>query len=131
MLLPMDGRLDSVETTTSFVWIDDGIVHIETKGTPRTADSVSTTFGAVRDLLGTARMPALLDLRKRLPSDQDSWAIFIKNAQMFSAAAFVIDPDVHPRVDVYPEIINRMLIPFQVFTTEAEALAFLAAHKTP
>jgi len=39
--------------------------------------------------------------------------------------AMLIDPESPPTLGSYPETIDRLLIPFRVFTEEAEAVAFL------
>ena len=125
-LVGMDPPDDAMESTTSVVWIDAGIVYSRMKGTPRTVDSVLETFAVIRDLIDGVPMPVLFDLRKRLASERDKWDTFIEHAlSLFTAVAFVVDPESSPRIGGYPEAINRLLIPFGVFTDEAEALAFL------
>ena len=120
---------DAVETSGSFVWVDDGIIHIRSKGVLSTPDTVAEVVAAVGDLTGGEARPALLDFREWHTDSPEPWQPLISTAlSFFTAAAFVVDRDSAPRIGEYPEIIHRLLIPFGVFTDESEALRFLRSH---
>lgn len=117
----------AVETANSVIWIDDGIIRLRRQaGTLRSAETVADAFTVIRDLLdGMPPVPALFDLRNRLTSDKEAWTPFVSNALLFSAVAFLFDSESLPRIGDWPRLINQMLTPLQLFTDEAEALAFL------
>jgi len=80
----------------------------------------------VRELIDGVPIPALIDLREWPEGDSMGWNIFISNVlSLLTAAAFVVSPKSAPQMGAFPEVITRLLIPVEVFTEEAEALAFL------
>ena len=111
------------------VWIDDGIIHIQAKGVASTPETMTETFTVVHDLTDGEPRPALFDARTwpTWPAvDREVWATFISGAlPAFSAAAVIVDPASPPQSVAFPETIDRLMIPFRIFTDEAEALAFL------
>ena len=122
----MDPPDDAVETATSFYWVYDGILYVRNKGIRSTGDTVIDSRTAIRDLMDGAPLPMLNDLRGWPGTDPEGWTTFVQNiASVSSAVAFVVDAESSARLGPWPEAMNRLLIPFQVFTEEAEALAFL------
>ncbi len=83
-------------------------------------------FVAVRDLIDGVPLPALIDLRKWWEGEAKGWETFVSNVlSLFSAVAYLVDPKSPPRLFGFPEAVDQLLIPFEVFTDEAEAMAFL------
>ncbi len=68
----------------------------------------------------------IFDVRNWSGGGPDVWNTSISNAiSVFVAVAFVVDPESPPEMGRYPEAVDRLLIPFRVFSNEPEALAFL------
>jgi hypothetical protein len=117
---------EPIITTAASVWMDDGILHIESNGRPSTRESVSETLDAVRSIIGGAPKPVLFDARRWPKGDPEAWIAVIQRMQeSFSAVAMLLDANSPGDVGEYPTVIDRLLIPFRVFTDEAEALASL------
>jgi len=129
----MDTPDDAVETTTSYVWVDDGIIHIRPSGdVPSTAETVAETSGVIRELTNGVPMPVLDDVRNWPGANHGAWMTLVSNAlSLFSAIAWVVDAESSPRLGAFPETIDRLMVPFRVFTDEAEALAFLRGDTGP
>ena len=129
----MDRPDNAIETTATVVWIDDGIIHIQMKGTPSTGATVTETLGAVRDLLDGVPRPVLFDVRNwPMGGSPEAWTILISEMRsIFSAAAAIIDPASAPKGAKFPTAIDRLLIPFKEFTDESDALAFLKGDTDP
>ncbi len=124
----MDPPDHSIQTTAVTIWADGDIVWIRSKGIPSTPDTVVETMTTAGDLIdGTARKALLFDGRNWPgPTGPDSWAAFIPRVEkLFLAVAFLLEPETAASIGSFPEAISRLLIPFQVFTDETEALAFL------
>ena len=125
-LLAMQPPDDAIETTSMTVWIDDGIVCFRSRGVPSTRETVIETLGVVGDLVGGAPKPVLFDARAWPSADPQSWSTFISKAEgLFSAAAVIVGSESLDQLGGFPDVIDRLLVPFKVFTDEAEALAFL------
>lgn len=108
---------------------DDGIIRIVSTGVKSTAESVEATFVDVRALTAGSREPILFDARKWPAADPKSWVRFISLIEdICSAAAVVIDPAITGELGRFPQLLNTLIIPFQIFTDEAEAMAFLRKH---
>ena len=124
---------NAVETATSFVWIDDGIIHIQsTKGVPSTAETVADTFAAIRGLTSGVPKPVLDDVRGWPGANHGAWGAFVSKAlSLFSAIAWVADAEAVPRLGAFPDTIDRLLVPFAIFTNEADALRFLRGDTGP
>lgn len=118
------------EGTASVVWLEDGVIHVQAKGVASTKESAVEMFDSVRDLLAGSRKPVLFDARQWPSGNSAMWATVITNLQStFTAIAMLVDPDSPSEVGEYPAIIDRLLIPFRLFTDEEEALAFLAQDR--
>jgi len=123
---------DAIETTASIVWIEDGIIHLQSKGITSTTDTVTEEVAAVRDLTNGVPMPVLFDVRGWQKADPEAWLTLISHMlSLFLAAAFVVDPKPSPQLKTFPDAIDRMLIPVMISTVEAEAVAFLQGYAGP
>ncbi len=108
------------------VWIDDGIIYMKSKGIPSTSESVIQTLAVIHDLADGSRRPTLFDARNWPKTDGKVWATAMFNLRAdISAGAFLVDPDSPIDLGRWPETVDQMVIPTQVFTDEAEALKFL------
>ena len=122
-----------IATETATIWIDEsGIGRVESRGVPSTASSVEATITALRELLGEGRRaPVLFDARRWPSSDTAGWVRFISLIESVCVAgAVVIDPERPADLGHYPDFFSRLLVPFGVFTTLDEAVAFLESHAT-
>lgn len=131
-LLAVETPDNAIETTTSFVWVDDGIIHLQsTKGVPSTAETVADTFTAIQGLTNGVPKPVLDDVRGWPGADHGAWGAFVSNAlSLFSAIAWIADAESAPQLGAFPETIDRLLVPFAIFTDEAEALRFLRGRES-
>ena len=60
------------------------------------------------------------------------WAAAITKFEWpVTAVAMLVGPETSEHADTFPAVIDRLLIPFRVFTAESEALAFLGAYVGP
>jgi len=117
---------DAIEVTQGTVWVEDGIIIARTKGVPGTSETVNEAFDVFRDLAGGVPAPMLFDARNWPGDHFAAWGSAVGNLQSaLSAIAMLREPESPVEVGPFPELIDRLLIPFQVFTTEAEALEFL------
>ena len=115
---------DAVETTTGTVWLKDGIIIERSKGVPTTSETVGEIFGVLRDLSGGVPAPLLWDARKWPGGDVETWTTaFAELKSTLTAVALLVEPE--SSVGTGPFFLDRMPAPFQVFTDETEALAFL------
>ncbi len=122
----MDPPEDAIETIVSFIWLEDGMIFAQGKDTPSTPESVKELFAAGRDLVGGAPRPAFLDARKSPMPGPAEWRTAISHLESTcTAVAMLITPEAAVNVSPFLESISRLLIPYQFFTDEGEALAFL------
>ena len=123
----------AAETTSGFVWIEDGILHFWNKGVRTTTDSVAENLRVGRDLAGDASLPLLMDMRD-WPGTADitAWGTFtIDMVEAFERIAFLVDPDFSAPMGPFPDAIDQLLVPARVFTDEEEALVFLRRRSNP
>ncbi len=126
----MDPPDSAVETETMTVWIDDGIIYLRSNGAPSTGESGTEMLAVLGGLIKGSPRPVLFDAREWPSGDAKWWSTLIYVWESyFSAAAMLIDPESPPAVGGYPAIIDRLLTPFEVFTDEAEALAFVRRNR--
>ncbi len=120
----------TIKTRTAKLWVDQrGIAHIQSTGVPSTAATVQETMTALQQLLGGTRAPIIFDARKWPSGDTASWVRFISLVeQVCIAGAILVDPERPADVGRYPEVVSKLIVPFGVFTTEVDALAFLETH---
>ncbi len=125
----MEAPSDAIETIGSLVWMTDGIVVTQAKGVPSTRGSVTELFDAVREVIDGTPRPLLFDARKWPRGDPEAWTTAISNFESTcTAIGMLIDPDSPAEVAGFPDVIDRLLIPFRIFTDEGEAVAFLRTH---
>ena len=127
--MSMEPPADALETTATRVWVDDGIIHILSKGVGSTAATVAETFEAVRSLVGDRPLPVLFDARDWPSGSMDAWPVVIANAEsVFTRAAVLREGSRsdHMGMAGFSEVFNRLIIPFEVFADEGEARSFLA-----
>ena len=123
---------NAIEGIATLVWLDDEVVHVEAKGVASTRESAMEMFGTVNDLLGGTPKPVLFDARRWPSGDPEMWATIITNLKTtFTAVAMLIDPESPAEMGEYPSIIDRLLVPFRIFTDETEALTFLKQDHRP
>ena len=123
----MEGTIETQATTVS---LRGGYLHIVSKGFASTAESVGETIAAASTLSEGAPLPVLFDARQWPGGDTDSWITVIKEMMSaFSVAAILVDEQqVPPNLATHAASVDRLLIPFRVFTDGAEARAFLASY---
>lgn len=122
---------NQIITETATIWVDEsGIGHVEAIGSASTAASVEATIAALRELLGDGRRaPVLFDARRWPSSDTAGWVRFISLIESVClAGAVLVDPERPADLGQFPEVFSRLLVPFAVFTTEPEAVAYLESH---
>ena len=112
-------------STTSIFLDDDGLLHVISNGSPSTESSVTETFDAARTLVSRPT-PTLFDARKWPVAGPEFWVTFIDLLpSAVSAGAVLIEPDQAAGLGGFPRAVNRLMVPFEVFTDELEAVAFL------
>ncbi len=119
-----------VDTPSATLELVDGILHIRSKGVETTRASLTETFSAAMELSDGRRIAVQFDARVWPGSALDGWVHRISNLmENFTAVAMIIDPANPPDTGERLDPIDRLMIPFRVFTNEAEAAAFLQLHK--
>lgn len=120
----------TVTTNAARLWVDErGIAHIQSTGVPSTAATVEESLTALQQLLGGTRAPILFDARQWPSGDTASWVRFISLIeQVCVAGAILVDPERPAALGRFPEFLSKLIVPFAVFTREADALAFLELH---
>ncbi len=119
---------DPIETPATTVWYDDGIIRIRTKGIRSNETTLAATFDAVREVTGGAPGPVLADARAGMGWAPDAWGAFISGAAAaFTAIAVLVDPDDPdgPDPGSFREVIEKLFMPFRLFTDESAAVEFL------
>ena len=117
---------DAIETTAMTFWFEDGIIFGQSNGTRISRETVSESLTVVSELTGGDVRPYLSDVRQWVGADIDAWAEVARNVMnVFSAYAMLLAPESSPIVRAFPNAIDKLLIPFETFTDEAEAVAFV------
>lgn len=116
-----------IQTTATTVWLgDDGIVRVRADREISTGASVNETLEAVRSLIGDSRHPVLFDATAWRGGDPGAWQVVAARLDThFSAAAVLIDPDNPPALGAFPDMLDRLMIPFRVFDSASAAVSFL------
>ncbi len=128
----MDAPDNAIETMGSTVWMEGGIVVTRAKNRPSTRESVTELFDVVRDLVEGVPRPLLFDARVWPKGEPEAWTTAISNFEATcTAVAMLIDPGSPAETTGFPAVIDRLLIPFRIFTDEAEAVAFLRSKADP
>jgi hypothetical protein len=118
-----------VEVRTHIIWLeDDGIVRVKVKPNIQIAlQDAQACVRAVSEVCGGKRRPALVDMRGLTAMDRDARQYFAgeETAKVESAAALVIASPLSRAIGNFFMGLNKPLIPTRLFTSEAEALAWL------
>lgn len=119
--------MDIRKTETGRIWVDDeGIVRFVATGARSTADTSAENLAALRELTGGKQAPILFDVRAWPPAHPSFWHQFIDTvATMCVAGAVIVDGPALDRLGEFPQLIDKLLVPFHVTSDEADALAFL------
>ena len=121
-----------ITTTAASVYIDDqGLLHIVSNGTSSNKETLNETFAAARTLIEQP-IPTLFDARKWPMGGSDFWVAFIDALpSVVSAGAILIDPGASSALGGFPKAVNRLMVPFEVFTSDVEAVEFLLRFVQP
>ena len=122
--------MEEITTTTARIWLDEeGIIHYVSIGVASTADTVTESMSVLSELSVGRPAPILFDSRGWPSGDPASWVRFINTIEaVCSAAAVVVDAESAPKMGSFPLLLDSLVIPFQIFSNEEEALAFLHGH---
>jgi hypothetical protein len=117
---------DVIATTAASIFVDDdGLLHIVSNGAPSTGRTIKETFTAARTLTHYP-IPTLFDARNWPVGGSDFWVTFIDVLpSVVSAGAILIEPDDVAGLGGFPRAVNRLMVPFEVFTSEEKAIDFL------
>jgi hypothetical protein len=121
--------ISPVEVRTCRVWLDDdGIVHV--KWSPQAKIGIEEARQLIRAISalsgGTAR-PIFVDMSEITAIDREARLYFAgeETAMVESAAALLIGSPLTRAIGNFFMGLNKPLIPTRLFTSEAEALAWL------
>lgn len=118
-----------IDTNSATLELVEGILHIISKGIETNLESITATFEAAMVLSQGRRIPVLFDARLWPGSTLDGWVYGIANLMAnFTAVAMIVNPARPPEFGSRLDAIDRLMIPFRVFTEESEAASFLARH---
>jgi hypothetical protein len=120
---------EAIETTATSVSLDDdGLIHVVANGTASTAQTVKETVAAIHSLVPRPR-PAIFDARRWPRAGTDVWTALIDALPtIVSAAAVLVQPEGVAWLGGFPAAVNRLMLPMEVFTDEAEALRFIRQY---
>jgi len=123
-----------VEVRTQVIWRDgDGIIRVKIK--PRIdlnlADA-QEALSAIRVLCEGQRRPVLVDITELKSMDREARTFFAgqETAQVESAAALVVHSPLTRAIGNFFMGLNKPLFPTRLFTSEAEALAWLKSTRS-
>jgi hypothetical protein len=118
-----------LEVRTHIIWLeDDGIVRVKVKPNIQIAlQDAQVCIRAVSDVCGGKRHPALIDMRGLVGMDREARLYFAgeETAKVESAAALIIESPLSKAIGNFFMGLNKPIIPTRLFTSEAEALAWL------
>ena len=122
--------MDETGPGNADIWRDDeGIIHMRATGVRSTEDSVDYNLGLAYGLAGGEPAPILFHAERWPSGDAASWRRFIDMIESVCSAAAVLMPESDwAKMGRFPELLDAMVIPFRMFTTEDEAMAFLRNH---
>jgi len=119
----------SVEVRTHLIWLeDDGIVRVKVKPNIQIAlEDAQAAIRAVSSVCGGKTRPALVDMRGLVAMEREARLYFAgeETAKVESAAALIIESPLSKAIGNFFMGLNKPLIPTRLFTSEAEALAWL------
>jgi hypothetical protein len=118
-----------VEVRTHIIWLaDDGILRVKVKPNIQiTLRDAQVAMRAISDVCGGKRRPALVDMTGLVAMDREARLVFAgeETAKVESAAALIIDSLLSRAIGNFFMGLNKPIIPTRLFTSEAEALAWL------
>ncbi len=115
----------AIETTNGYVWLEDGIVFVRSKNRLGNPETFKESIAAITSLVGDTPRPTLWDAREWLGASPTAWGQLVSViGSLVTAAAMVVRPDSQV-VGPFPEAIDRLIVPYKVFTTTEAALGFL------
>lgn len=121
-----------VEVCNCLIWLrEDGIVHV--KWGPHVQiglEEARQSIHAVSVVCGGKATPAFVDLTQITAIDREARLYFAgeETAKVESAAALLIGSPLTRAIGNFFMGLNKPLIPTRLFTSEAEALAWLKGH---
>ena len=116
----------SVDTAATNVTYDGRLLTISSNGVHSTRASVDETLRVARELVGDTRGPMLFDARRWPGGDAEGWASVIASiGELFSTTAMLVSEEMVDEIGPFPDAIDRLVIPFKIFTDESEAKEFL------
>lgn len=122
----------AIRTPNTVVSLADDIVVVEVLGPVSTGASVAETLDAIRRVSRGRSLPILMDARTWQRGEPAAWSTVVDRlGGVASAAAMLIDPASPPTTGPFPDLIDRWIIPFRLFTDRDEALAFLRSAGSP
>ncbi|NNC39532.1 MAG: STAS/SEC14 domain-containing protein [Acidimicrobiia bacterium] len=123
--------MDLRTTATGQIWLDgEGIVHFVATGAASTADTAAENQAVLEELTAGGRTAILFDVRSWPSGSPSFWVRFINAIEHIClAGAVLVDPQSQDNLGTFPSLISSLLVPFQVFPDEDEALAFLRNHR--
>lgn len=122
----VDPPVDAIETAHGTIWLQEEILVERTKPLFGTVEMAEETFDIFRDLAEGSPRPLLFDIRQWKGGEPEAWQLTIEStSSLFTAVAVLIDSNSAPTVGRFPEIINRFMVPAQLFTDEEKAMDFL------
>lgn len=113
---------------TQWTLRDDGIVVGVgvNPAVPREQDVMARNLDALAALVAGTPRPVLWDPRAVPRILPGAWAAIIDRvAELVVAAAILVDDETEKWLAGYPETINSLLVPTQMFRSETDALAWL------
>ena len=118
-----------VEVRTQTLWLeDDGIVRVKMKPNVQfSLQDAQATIRAISSVCGGKRCPALVDMRGLVSMDREARRYFAgeETAKVESAAALLIESPLSKAIGNFFMGLNKPIVPTRLFTSEAEALAWL------
>jgi hypothetical protein len=127
----MDSEPREIVTRTERIWIADGIIHCVVLPTPtHTLADAQENSRAVEALTRGQRLPMLLDTRGSRGLDRAARLHYIRPeaVQTVSALAMRIDSQIAKIFGNFFMNVNRPPFPLQLFTSEADAIAWLKSR---
>ncbi len=118
-----------IDLRTQIIWLgDDGIVRVNLKPNIKIGlQDAQISMRAISDVCGGQRRPALVDMRGLIAMDREARLYFAgeETAKVESAAALLIDSPLSKAIGNFFMGLNKPIFPTRLFTSEAEALAWL------
>jgi hypothetical protein len=118
-----------VEVRTHLIWLgEDGIIRAKVKPHVKIdLQDAKVCMRVISEVCGGKRTPALIDMTGLVEMDREARLFFAgeETARVESAAALLINSPVARAVGNFFMGFNKPILPTRLFTSEAEALAWL------